>query len=208
MFNVGPGELVAILALALIVLGPNRLPEAVRTVGRVVGELRRISTGFQEELRNALDDSDVERDLDRLRSRGDGRDGGDQRELPLDDQPELPLGSVQYPSGFEPIDVDPIDTSDPAAADAAATADPDVTAGGDPVTDVSDVSDVIDAPEQPVIDEPPANGDTPDGADPVVDDVAVYEDEPDKNPAIDVDPDEPYEPPTSTGDGNGERAVS
>jgi Tat protein translocase TatB subunit len=59
MFNIGPGELVAILAVALIVLGPNRLPEAVRTVGRVVGELRRISSGFQDELRHALDDSDV-----------------------------------------------------------------------------------------------------------------------------------------------------
>lgn len=59
MFNIGPGELVAILVVALIVLGPNRLPEAVRTAGRVVGELRRISSGFQEELRNALDDSDV-----------------------------------------------------------------------------------------------------------------------------------------------------
>src|SRR5688500_7898388 len=104
MFNVGPGELIAILALALIVLGPQRLPEAVRTVGRVVGELRRISSGFQEELRNALDDSEVERDLDRLRST-DGRDGGDQQELPLgdQDQPELPLGAVQYPAGFEPI---------------------------------------------------------------------------------------------------------
>lgn len=59
MFNIGPGELVAILAVALIVLGPNRLPEAVRTVGRVVGELRRISSGFQDELRNAFDDGDV-----------------------------------------------------------------------------------------------------------------------------------------------------
>jgi sec-independent protein translocase protein TatB len=59
MFNIGPGELVAILVVALIVLGPNRLPDAVRTVGRVVGELRRISGGFQDELRNAFDDSDV-----------------------------------------------------------------------------------------------------------------------------------------------------
>jgi sec-independent protein translocase protein TatB len=59
MFNIGPMELVAILAVALIVLGPNRLPEAVRTVGRVVGELRRISSGFQDELRNAFEDNDV-----------------------------------------------------------------------------------------------------------------------------------------------------
>jgi len=87
MFNVGPGELIAILALALIVLGPQRLPEAVRTVGRVVGELRRISSGFQEELRNALDDSEVDRDLDRLRASS------------AIDQPELPALPVPEPAG-------------------------------------------------------------------------------------------------------------
>lgn len=64
MFNIGPGELLAICVLALIVLGPQRLPEAVRWVGRVVGELRRISGGFQDELRRALDDSDVDVDYD------------------------------------------------------------------------------------------------------------------------------------------------
>ena len=68
MFNVGPGEFVAILAIALIVLGPNRLPEAVRTVGRVVGELRRISSGFQDELRNAFDDGDI---IDQLETKPD-----------------------------------------------------------------------------------------------------------------------------------------
>lgn len=60
MFNIGPGELIAISMVALIVLGPQRLPQAVRTVGRVVGELRRISSGFQDELRTALDDSELE----------------------------------------------------------------------------------------------------------------------------------------------------
>jgi Tat protein translocase TatB subunit len=58
MFNVGPGELLAILALALVVLGPGRLPEAVRTAGRAMGELRRISGDLQRELRTALDDPD------------------------------------------------------------------------------------------------------------------------------------------------------
>jgi Tat protein translocase TatB subunit len=109
MFNVGPMELLAILGFALIVLGPQRLPEAVRTVGRVVGELRRISSGFQDELRNALDDSEVERDLDRLRASGDEAapeatpsadptdaedsqdDLVDDKDPSLDDDPEEPL---------------------------------------------------------------------------------------------------------------------
>jgi sec-independent protein translocase protein TatB len=59
MFNVGGGELLVIVVVALIVLGPQRLPDAMRTVGRVVGEVRRISSGFQQELRDAFEDSDV-----------------------------------------------------------------------------------------------------------------------------------------------------
>jgi sec-independent protein translocase protein TatB len=59
MFNIGGGELLVIVLIALIVLGPQRLPDAMRTVGRVVGEVRRISTGFQQELRDAFEDSDV-----------------------------------------------------------------------------------------------------------------------------------------------------
>jgi sec-independent protein translocase protein TatB len=54
VFNVGGQEFLVILLLALLVLGPERLPGAIRTVGRVVGELRRISGGFQSELRDAL----------------------------------------------------------------------------------------------------------------------------------------------------------
>jgi sec-independent protein translocase protein TatB len=59
MFNIGGGELLVIVLIALIVLGPQRLPDAMRTVGRVVGEVRRISTGFQQELRDAFEDSEI-----------------------------------------------------------------------------------------------------------------------------------------------------
>jgi sec-independent protein translocase protein TatB len=56
VFNVTGGELVIILLVALIVLGPEKLPEAIRKFGRVYGELRRMSSGFQSELRDALDE--------------------------------------------------------------------------------------------------------------------------------------------------------
>jgi sec-independent protein translocase protein TatB len=55
VFNIGAGELIVILGVALLVLGPDRLPEAVRTAGRVMGEARRITSSFQEELRSTLD---------------------------------------------------------------------------------------------------------------------------------------------------------
>ena len=58
MFNIGGGELLVIALIALIVLGPQRLPDAARQVGKAMGELRRMSSGFQQELRSALDESE------------------------------------------------------------------------------------------------------------------------------------------------------
>lgn len=55
MFNVGTGELIVILVLALIVLGPEKLPTAARQAGRYLAEFRRISNGFQQEFRDAVD---------------------------------------------------------------------------------------------------------------------------------------------------------
>jgi Tat protein translocase TatB subunit len=54
VLNVGTPELLVILVVALLVLGPTRLPDAMRQVGRAMGELRRLSSGFQAELRDAM----------------------------------------------------------------------------------------------------------------------------------------------------------
>jgi len=43
MFNVGGGEFLIILLVALVVLGPTRLPEAARQIGKVLGDFRRMS---------------------------------------------------------------------------------------------------------------------------------------------------------------------
>jgi sec-independent protein translocase protein TatB len=55
MFNIGGGEIMVILLLALLVLGPDKLPEATRKAGRYLNEFRRMTSGFQEEFRNAMD---------------------------------------------------------------------------------------------------------------------------------------------------------
>jgi sec-independent protein translocase protein TatB len=54
VLNRGTGEVVVILVVALLVLGPDKLPGAARQAGRWLGELRRLSSGFQAELRDAL----------------------------------------------------------------------------------------------------------------------------------------------------------
>ena len=57
MFNIGGGELIVIVLVALIVLGPERLPGAAKEVGKAMTELRSMSRGFTDELKTALDDT-------------------------------------------------------------------------------------------------------------------------------------------------------
>jgi sec-independent protein translocase protein TatA len=47
MGNIGAGEILVVLVIALIVLGPQRLPEVARSVGRGMREFREaISSGI------------------------------------------------------------------------------------------------------------------------------------------------------------------
>jgi len=60
MSNIGGLEIIMVLLVALIVLGPTKLPDAARQLGKFVTELRRISGGFQRELREAIQDPIIE----------------------------------------------------------------------------------------------------------------------------------------------------
>jgi sec-independent protein translocase protein TatB len=56
VFNFSGSEIVFLLLLALIVLGPEKLPEAVRKFGKTYAEFKKMTTGFQSELKSALDE--------------------------------------------------------------------------------------------------------------------------------------------------------
>lgn len=53
--SLGPAEILVILVVALIVLGPKRLPEAGRQIGRFVAEVRHWSSTMQAEIREVID---------------------------------------------------------------------------------------------------------------------------------------------------------
>ena len=47
MFDVGASELLLIVVIAIVVIGPKDLPMALRTAGRWIGKVRRISGHFR-----------------------------------------------------------------------------------------------------------------------------------------------------------------
>ena len=53
MFNIGMPELLVILTVALIVLGPKRLPEIAKGLGKAMAEFRKATSGISAELENA-----------------------------------------------------------------------------------------------------------------------------------------------------------
>ena len=56
MFNLQGSEIIVILLLALVVLGPEKLPDAIRKFSHTYNELKKMGTGFQSEIKSALDE--------------------------------------------------------------------------------------------------------------------------------------------------------
>jgi sec-independent protein translocase protein TatA len=54
--NIGPLEIALILVIALLVLGPSRLPDAARSVGKGMREFKQSLSGDHEEDDHALHD--------------------------------------------------------------------------------------------------------------------------------------------------------
>ncbi len=63
MFDIGFLELVVCAVIALIVLGPERLPDAARTAGRWVGNARRMMSQLTTELDRQLKVDELRKEL-------------------------------------------------------------------------------------------------------------------------------------------------
>ena len=52
--NIGTWELIIILLIAVIVIGPSKLPEAARSFGKALGEFRRATSGVKRGFEEAI----------------------------------------------------------------------------------------------------------------------------------------------------------
>jgi len=55
MFNIGPWELGLILLVALIVVGPGKLPEVAKSIGQGISEFKKVTNGYKREFKEAMD---------------------------------------------------------------------------------------------------------------------------------------------------------
>ncbi len=55
MFGIGTTEIVVILIVALLVLGPKKLPEIARSLGKTLGEFRRVTTDVKRTIEMEAD---------------------------------------------------------------------------------------------------------------------------------------------------------
>ena len=78
VFNLTGGEIFILLLIGLVVLGPEKLPDALRTFGRFYNEIRRVATGIQSDVTKSFSEP-----LDELK-----KTANDARRIFTDDTPE------------------------------------------------------------------------------------------------------------------------
>jgi sec-independent protein translocase protein TatB len=104
MFDVAPTELLLVVVVALVVIGPKDLPKAMRFVGKWVGKAR----GMARHFRAGLDTMMREAELEELEKQWRAQNDAIMREFPrIDDvaagtPPVLPADAP--PAGADPAD--------------------------------------------------------------------------------------------------------
>ena len=131
MFDVGFWEILLILVLALVVIGPERLPGAARKAGFFIGKARRYIEGVRSEVESELDVSEFKRMLhnqevqinelqQQLKASADNIGADVQAELKTDIMSDVPSHSFREDDGDEEVDKK---SSEAAAEEAASTED-------------------------------------------------------------------------------------
>ncbi|MDQ3914120.1 MAG: twin-arginine translocase TatA/TatE family subunit [Actinomycetota bacterium] len=60
MPQIGPLEILTVAVLALVIFGPQRLPEIARNIGKAINEMRRMTAEMRSELQDGMSASDAD----------------------------------------------------------------------------------------------------------------------------------------------------
>jgi len=108
MFDVAPTELMLVVVVALVVIGPKDLPKAMRFVGKWMGKAR----GMARHFRSGLDTMMREAELEELEKQWREQNEAIMREFPRADDMNAPV----KPASTEAPGEQPVEDVDQAAA--------------------------------------------------------------------------------------------
>ena len=107
MFGIGTTEIVVILVVALLVLGPKKLPEIARSLGKTLGEFRRVTTDVKRTIEMEADQEEEKHARERIRKEM-ARKASAQKPLPenepADDYPESKIAENLLDTETKPSD--------------------------------------------------------------------------------------------------------
>lgn len=86
--NLGGSEILVIIVVAILVLGPDKLPGALRMFGRAMGEVRKYQDMAKNEIEKAMNMPDVAKNADNK----------DEQESPNPEEPTLKKKSQPKPA--------------------------------------------------------------------------------------------------------------
>lgn len=121
MFDLSPEKILLLGIIALVVLGPDRLPGAARRAGQFLTQMRQMSSGLQEEMRTALEEprqaleearqelglSNIPRVPSVRRAVVDTLTGAVDTPSRVPEESSAPVYGAEDPGGFPPTPDDP-----------------------------------------------------------------------------------------------------
>jgi sec-independent protein translocase protein TatB len=149
MFDIAWSELMLIGAVALVVIGPKDLPKALRTVGQVVGKVRRMASEFQGQFNDAMREAelhDLKKQVEDVGGSVSSAMNSDYKPIDMPNEPastglddaqikeaEAKLAALPPPEPLPPVEIAPAPIADAATQEKpkrkrAPTAEPEVVA--------------------------------------------------------------------------------
>lgn len=106
MFDIGASELLLVVVVAIVVIGPKDLPLALRTAGRWIGKIRRVSGHFRSGIETMIREAELEEMERKWREQNAAIMAADAAQAPVSGPgelavdpaaPRLPLGGPAPP---------------------------------------------------------------------------------------------------------------
>jgi sec-independent protein translocase protein TatB len=143
VFNLQGSEIIFILLIALVVLGPEKLPSAIKRVMSLYHELRKLSSGFQDEFKSVLDEPlrEMKSTADLMKNAADPKRFAEEMERDAERDAAAERKAKQARTAAEGMEVAGAAHLAASRAERIADIDPEIDAFADPVDGDEDDGD-------------------------------------------------------------------